>query len=133
MLDAADCPQEGRALIVDAYGAEDLRQIDTFVRYDASGVAGNVSEGIFGKRQGSIFGMPVYISNNLGTTSVVGGTLVRGLMIHTEAFALAMQKNSKVETWRNAPQLADELIGQALYGVAEYRDTFGVVISYPKA
>lgn len=130
-LDAADAPRSDRSIIIDPYGIEDMRLIDKFTRYDSVGQADGSNptvNGLFG----TIYGVPVYITNNLQTTSVVGGTLSRGLVIHKEAFAYATQMNPKMEIWRNGPQLRDEVIGQELYGVAEYRDTFGVVLSFPQ-
>lgn len=129
-LDGANAPQDNRSVIVESYGMEDLRLIDKFVRYDALG-AGNmpIRDGMIGK----LYGIDVFASENVQTTSVVGGTLARGLVMHREAFAFATQMSPKIEQWRNAPQLADEIIGQELYGVAEYRDDHGVVLRYPKA
>lgn len=129
-LDGANAPQDNRSIIVESYGMEDLRLIDKFVRYDALG-NGNIPirDGMIGK----LYGIDVFASENVQTTSVVGGTLARGLVMHREAFAYATQVSPKIEQWRNAPQLADEVIGQELYGVAEYRDDHGVVLSYPKA
>jgi hypothetical protein len=122
-------PQEGRAIIIDPYGIEDMRAIDKFTRYDAVGQADNnnpIVSGLFGH----IYGVPVYVTTNLQTTSVVGGTLSRGLVVHREAFAYAKQSDPGLEVWRNAPRLQDELIGQMLYGVKVYRANHGVVVSY---
>lgn len=129
-LDGAKAPQNDRSILVESYGVEDLRLIDKFVRYDALG-AGNmpIRDGMIGK----LYGVDVFVTENLQTTSVVGGSLARGLVMHREAFAYATQVSPKIEQWRNAPQLADEVIGQELYGVAEYRDDHGVVLSYPQA
>lgn len=134
-LDVANAPQDGRSVIIDPYGIEDLRLIDKFTRYDAIGqegpdrtVGGMGKNGLFG----SVYGVPVYVTTNLQTTSVVGGTLSRGLVVHKEAFIHAAQMDKKIENWRNGPELADEIIGQMLYGVKEYRDAFGVAMSYPQ-
>lgn len=134
-LDLADAPQDGRSVIIDPYGIEDLRLIDKFTRYDSIAQEGSnrVNNGIGANGLfGSVYGVPVYVTTNLQTTSVVGGTLSRGLVVHKEAFIHASQMNKKMENWRNAPQLADEIIGQMLYGVKEYRDAFGVAMSYPQ-
>lgn len=132
-LDLADAPQRDRSFIIDPYGIEDLRLIDKFTRYDSIAqdganrvVNGIGANGLFG----SVYGVPVYVTTNLQTTSVIAGTLSRGLMVHKEAFIHAEQVDKKMEHWRNAPQLADELIGQMLYGVKEYRDNHGVAFSY---
>lgn len=128
-LDLALAPMQDRSIIIDPYGIEDMRAIDRFTRYDAIGQAAQ-SNPIMSGAFGTIYGVPVYVSTNVQTTSVVGGVVSRGLVIHKEAFAFAKQSDPGLEHWRNAPQLADELIGQMLYGVAEYRDNHGVVLSY---
>lgn len=131
-LDGADAPSGDRSIIVDSWGIEDLRLIDKFVEYDSTGQGGNSNPKINGKF-GSLMGTPVFVSENLQTSSVVGGTLSRGLVIHKEAFAYATQMNQKLEMYRNTPFLRDEVFGQELYGVVEYRDDHGVVLSYPQA
>lgn len=131
-LDAANAPMKDRSVIVDSYGVEDMRLIDKFVRYDAVGQSGD-SNVILGGAFGTIYGVPVYVTENVQTTSVVGGTLSRGLVMHREGLSYAMQSSPKIENWRNAPKLRDEIIGQELYGVAEYRDDHAVVLSYPQA
>lgn len=131
-LDEALVPMQGRFVIIDSYGAQDMRLITEFTRYDAAGQAGNKNAFIGGKI-GTVLGMDVMQSENLSTSSVVGGTLSRGLVAHKEAFIHASQMKAELEQWRNAPYLTDEVIGQTLYGVAEYRDNHGVVLSYPQA
>lgn len=130
MLDTAQAPQEDRSIIVDSYGMAQMRLITEFTRYDAAGQGGSANVFINGAI-GTVLGIPVYQSENVQTTSVIAGSLSRGLVIQKEAFAYATQMSPKIEQWRNAPILANEIIGQELYGVAEYRDDHGVVLSYP--
>lgn len=132
ILDAASAPHEDRSIILDSFGMEDLRLVDNFVRYDAAGQGGNENAIVSGAF-GTLLGVPVFETENLASSSVVGGTLARGLVIHKEAFAHAAQKLKEMEVWRNAPQLADEMIGQSLYGVGVYRADHGVVLSYAQA
>jgi len=62
LLDAADAPQEGRSILVDAYGVEDLRNIDNFVRYDSVGQSKNeVVDGMLSKQQGHFFMVFLFI------------------------------------------------------------------------
>ena len=127
-LDVAEAPMADRSMILSPYAIEQMRLLDKFTRYDAIGGDSNpITNGKFG----SIYGVPVYVTNQVQSTSVVGGQLDRNLVVHKEAFIYAKQKSASIEKWRNGPQLADELIGQCLYGVAEYRDTFGVVLTTP--
>lgn len=134
-LDLADAPQDDRAVIIDPYGIEDLRLIDKFTRYDSIAQAGaNRVTGGVGKNGlfGSVYGIPVYVSNNVQTSSVVGGTLSNGLVVQKEAFIYAMQKNKEMKHFDNVPFLTHDVTGQSIYGVKEYRDNHGVVLSYPR-
>lgn len=132
LLDGANAPLENRSIIVNHFGIEDLRLIDRFTRYDAVGQAGRANPIISGAF-GSFYGVPVFVTTNVQTTSVVGGSIANGLVIHREAFAWAAQKSPQIEAWRNGPQLADELIGQTLFGTAAYRADHGVVLRYGNA
>lgn len=127
-LNSADAPSTDRSMVLDAYGLEDLQLVDKYTRYDALGTGKAINDGM--PAQGRIYGLDVFMSNNIVTSSVVGGQISRGLVFHKEAFIYAQQMDKKMEVWRNAPQLADEIIGQTLYGVKEYRDAFGVSLSY---
>lgn len=131
-LDSAEAPQMDRSIILDAYGLQDMRLIDKFTRYDAVGQAAGGNPIVNGKF-GTIYGVDVYVSNNLVSTSAFGGTATVGLVLHKEAFAYATQMNPKIEMYRNTPFLRDEIFGQELYGVAEYRDDHGVALRYGQA
>lgn len=127
-LDVAEAPMADRSMILSPYAIEQMRLLDKFTRYDSTG---QDSSPITNGKFGTIYGVPVYVTNQVQSTSVIGGQLDHNLVVHKEAFIYATQKNPSIEKWRNGPQLADELIGQTLYGVAEYRDTFGVVLTTP--
>ena len=129
-LNRAKAPMMDRSIIIDSFGLADLQLLEKFTRYDSTGQAG--ANAVVDGKMGSIYGINVFVTENVQSTSVVGGTLSCGLICHKDAFMFASQMGPKIETWRNAPQLTDELIAQQLYGVAEYRDDHGVVLSYPQ-
>jgi hypothetical protein len=127
-LDAANAPLSDRHWVVESYGRQDLFEIDDFVRYDAAGQGGSSNTIVSGKL-GTIFGVEVHYTENTPTS----GSIISSIMFHKEAFALAMQKSVKVEKDYEAKRMANVVVASNLYGVAEYRDTFGCVIQYGNA
>lgn len=122
-LDVADAPEEDRAAVFHAQEKANLLNIDNFVRYDSHGIGGQSNPVITGEF-GEIYGIPVMFSSNVTQTG--SPTNTHNLVFHKEAFALALQNDVRVQTDYNLEQLAHEVVADVLYGVAEYRDTFGV-------
>lgn len=121
-LDAAVAPQSDRHFVVEAYGKKQLFNIDDFIRYDSTGAKSPVLTGELGE----LYGVKCHFTQQVTNS----GSLVYGMMFHKEAFALAVQKNMSVESEREVKRLANVVVASALYGVAELRDTFGVVLTY---
>jgi N4-gp56 family major capsid protein len=124
-LNLADAPQDERSWVIDGYGVEQLLKIDDFVNYEKIGYAGNENALVKGAI-GRLAGFQIYPSNNIYSS----GSIIYSLVFHREAMALAMQKNPAIETARDIDNLSDKLVYSCLYGVAELRDTFGVVLTY---
>lgn len=127
-LDSANAPQDDRHWVVEAYGRQDLFDIDDFVRYDAAGQSGN-SNAIIKGRLGELYGVNIHYSENVYSS----GSIIYSLLFHREAFALAMQRELKVDADYEAKRLATVLVASAIWGEAEYRDTFGTVVQYGNA
>lgn len=123
-LDLANAPATERALVVDPRTMGQLRQIAEFTRYDATGSDGIPAGGNNGL-VGNVYNIPVYMSTNIVTTA---GTpnVVNNVLFHKEAFGLALQKAPTVESERNVERVSDDIVGHAIWGVAELRDSFGV-------
>lgn len=119
-LDDADAPQDDRSLIVKPVLLAAMMRLDKFTSYDfRMGEGGSVS-----KIRGDIYGVPLFVSTNVYKT----GNNTSNVMIHKEAFALAMQKQISVEKGRVIEYIGDAIVGQTLWGSAEYRDNHGVEI-----
>lgn len=118
-LDDADAPFNERAFIMAPSAKATLLAID---RYVDSNFVGEmpVKTGLFGQR----YGMPFYVSTNVPTS---GGNPIN-LMIHKEAFALAMQKDITMKSDYVLDFLGMGHVAQVLYGMSEYRDAFGVKV-----
>lgn len=119
-LDDADAPFEDRAFVMRPAVKAALLGIDRYVSQDFVGDM-PVKTGLFGQR----YGMPFYSSTN---TPVDGSGNGINLIFHKEVYACAMQKDIKVESGRILEHLGTLTVGSVLYGVANYRATFGCLV-----
>jgi len=124
-LDLADAPETNRSAVFTAGQKAAFLNVDQFVRYDSTGIGGQMNPIIRGQF-GELYGVDVYFTTNVTTTGSPAGD--HNLMFHKEAFALAMQRDIRIQSQYDIDALATKAVGDVLYGVSEYRDTFGVVI-----
>jgi hypothetical protein len=125
-LDEAKAPLSERYIVVTPKGHRDLLNVAEFIRYDAMGASGQPSPINTGK-VGTILGSEVYMSQNLVVTA---GTPVQNnsLYFHKEAYALAVQKDVKVEMQRKTEYLGDLIVASALWGGTVLRGDHGVLV-----
>jgi hypothetical protein len=120
-LDEASAPEEDRTLIMRPASKSVLMQLDKFVDASKAGYAKSAAiTGMFG----DIYGIPVFFSNN-----VVSSSGIRNLVFHKDAFMCAVQKD--VSTYEDGPdryQISHTIVGHMMYGVAEKRDDHACVI-----
>ena len=124
-LDMADAPETDRSGVFVASEKANFLLQDNFVRYDATGVGGSQSPLIRGQF-GELYGVKVYFTTNVTTAGSPAGN--HNLMFHKEAFALALQKDIRIQSQYDIDYLSEKVVADVLYGVSEYRDTFGVVV-----
>jgi len=124
-LDMADAPETDRSAVFVASEKANFLLQDNFVRYDATGVGGSQSPLIRGQF-GELYGVKVYFTTNVTTAGSPAGN--HNLMFHKEAFALALQKDIRIQSQYDIDYLSEKVVADVLYGVSEYRDTFGVVV-----
>lgn len=124
-LDLADAPETDRSAVFTAGQKAAFLNVDQFVRYDATGIGGQQNPIIRGQF-GELYGVRVFFTTNVTTTGSPAGD--HNLMFHKEAFALAMQRDIRMQSQYDIDALATKVVGDVLYGVKEYRDAFGVVI-----
>ena len=123
-LDLADAPRDNRSFVINPEAMADLRNLDKFTRYDATGQQGIQT----GNKKGlvaNVYGVDVYMSTNV-TEEAGSPNFLHNLMFHKEAFALAMQMAPKVEAEYSVDALGWKVAAHEIYGVAELRDTFAV-------
>ncbi len=115
-LDEGDVPRENRSLVIDPSTIADIYKIDKFVRMDYQKESVIPSGKI-----GQIYGVPVYVTNNLTATT----TGSYGCLLHRDAIGLAIQDGPTVEKWRDGARHSDIINVSALWGADNLRDTFG--------
>ena len=121
-LDEEDASLETRVWIADPSVKADILKIDKFVRIDYS--AGDViPTGTFRK---DIYGAPLLITNNL--VAVTSGTGSYGVYAHKDAIAIVIAEN--LESFQVIQKEKHQVLLEtdALWGVKELRDLFGVPI-----
>lgn len=134
-LELGDVPMEDRCFIIHSGQMTALLGIDKFVKADFLGqydMATRVVEGPSSRSMfGTLYGIPVYYTTNVSITT---GTTnyVHNVLIHKEAWALAMQLSPRVQMEYDLDMLADKVVTDVIYGVQTLRPTFGVEIRSTK-
>jgi N4-gp56 family major capsid protein len=137
-LDEANAPEEGRYLVISPAQKNALLGIAKFVEVDKRGDDTIISKGRFGE----IYGVQVFISNNLIATASVASVASSGgasevnlepahhscMMFHREAFALATQIAPRVQAAYDLDHLATSVVGDVLYGADVLVPTFAVLV-----
>jgi hypothetical protein len=118
-LDNADVPEEDRVFVFRPDVKRDLLDLSTYTSKDfVSGAP--VSTGMIG----DLYGVKTYMSTNI----VKSGNNTNNMLFQKEALALAMQKAPRVQSEYSLADLADLVVVDAMYGVKEMRDDFGVLV-----
>lgn len=137
-LDDANAPQSERYFVIKPAGLAHLRLIDKFSRWDALGYSPTPAAGAGGvggqavRRigpngfAGILYGaIEVYMTTNLTEESGTSDT-IHNLLFQKEAFALGMQQKPRMQFQYKQEYLGMLATTDAIWGFAEYRDTFGV-------
>lgn len=128
-LNVNDLPLEDRSIIIHPNQLAAIMKIDKFVKADFLGEynqATPVKKGPNSRYMwGNIYGVPVYYTNNVPTTAGTP-TQYHNLMIHKEAFALALQQAPRLQAAYWLPSLAWRVVVDVIYGVSALRTTGGV-------
>ena len=121
-LDNARAPFEERHFMIKPSTKNSILGIDKFVRYDSVPYLKGESPTIKGNL-GELYGVSVHVSPEVAFSA--GET--KNLMWQHDAFALAMQKDIKVEKFART-QFADRLGSSELYGLTTLRDDHAVKV-----
>lgn len=131
VLNKNDMPLDNRAIIIHPNQLAAIMKIDKFVKADYLGEYNQptpVKKGPNSRYMwGEIYGTPVYYTNNVQTTAGTPSQY-HNLLIHKEAFALALQQAPRLQAAYWLPSLAWKVVVDAIYGVTGLRTTGGVNI-----
>lgn len=118
LLDEANAPFSDRSFVIRPAGKSDILALDKFSLYQNTNSEEALRKGMIG----DIYGMKIYVS----TQTPLVTTVAHNLMFQKDAFALAMQMAPRVQSQYFLDFLGDGVVIDALWGVTEFRDTFGV-------
>lgn len=118
-LDDADAPMSDRHFVFKPIVKKNILALDKFVLYQNRGNSESIGNGEIGE----IYGIKTHVSTNIAVS-----TTARNLLLHKEAFALAMQLEPRVQAQYAVEKLGTKLVTDAIYGVVEYRDAYGVEV-----
>lgn len=119
-LDLANAPFEDRHMGIYPNQKNALFAIEKYFRADFRG--DGQSKVLVNGKFGEIYGVPVYVSVNLGTSAVAR----LNFMMHREATASAKQMGPRVQSDYILEYLGNLVVTDCVYGEVEARDTFGV-------
>src|SRR5258708_9200042 len=130
-LNLNDMPLENRAFIVHPNELAAIMKIDKFVKADylvAYQLPTPVKKGPNSRYMwGEIYGIPVYYTTNIPQT-VATPTQTHNVLIHKEAWALALQQAPRLQAAYWLPDLAWKVVVDVIYGVTGLRTTGGVEV-----
>ena len=122
-LDDANAPRDDRAWVISPATLMTLMKIDKFVRLDYVNPTGKGTAAEKATLNYPIYGAPVYVTTNVEGDNTNGHD--NGLF-QKEAIALVMQQEPKVFSQFMIEYIADAVVVEAIWGLAEMRDTSGV-------
>jgi len=124
-LNDAKAPINDRSLVVSPATLTSIKKIDKYVRLDYHNIAGQTAVER-ARMSYPIYGATVYVSTNVNGDNTNGH---KNFMMQKEAVALVMQQEPKVFSQFMVEYIAEGVVVEAIYGIAEMRDTSGVEIS----
>ena len=121
-LDLADVPQDGRAFILTPRQYTDMLGIPRYTEQAFIGDGNAIKTG----KVGMIYGIEVYVTNNMGTTQSANAAVHDiGLLIHKDSMALVEQLGVRSQTQYMQQYLGDLYTADTIYGVGEMRNLAG--------
>ena len=121
-LDLADAPMEDRNLVIYPDQKNALFAIEKYFRADFRG--DGQSKVLTKGRFGEIYGVPVSVTTNIGTST--GARL--NTMFQKEAIGVAQQNGPRTQSDYILEYLGNLVVVDFIYGEVETRDAFGVWI-----
>lgn len=123
-LDDADAPMTDRHFVIKPAVKNDILALDKFVLFQNTGPGQDGSRVLTGSF-GQVYGVNVHVTTNVTTTSGSPDT-INNLMFHRDAIGMSVAMPMRVQQEYELRGLSNLMVADALWGVKETRDTFGV-------
>ncbi len=124
-LDDANAPFTNRHFILKPSGKKDILSLDKFVLFQNTGAVNGTSRVLNGNL-GEIYGVEIGVTTQI--TSSASPITLQNMMFHRDALGLATQQSVRVQSQYAVESLATKVVADAIWGVKEMRDTFGVLV-----
>lgn len=124
-LDNANSPFTNRHFIMKPAAKKDILSLDKFVLFQNTGAV-NGSSRVMTGNLGEIYGIEVGVTTQV--TQSASPIANENFMFHRDCFGLATQESVRVQSQYKLESLATIVAADAIWGVKEMRDTFGVLV-----
>lgn len=118
LLDEADAPMDSRYFMIRPAAKADMLALDKFSLANESGSDRQLRKGELGE----FYGVQIFMT----TQTPLVTTVAHNILFQEEAFAMAVQQQPRVQSEYRVAALATEVVVDSIWGVKEYRDSFGV-------
>lgn len=124
-LDNANAPMQDRHFVIKPQAKADILALDKFVLFQNTGAVSGGSR-VMNGNLGEIYGVEVAVTTQIQQSA--SPVTNENMMFQKDALAIAKQSNVRVQAQYKLESLADLLVADAIWGVKEMRDTFGVLV-----
>lgn len=124
-LDDANAPFTNRHFVIKPAVKKDILSLDKFVLFQNTGAV-NGSARVLNGQLGEIYGVEIGITTQITQSS--SPITNQNMMFHRDAIGLATQESVRVQSQYKLESLATIVAADAIWGVKEMRDTFGVLV-----
>lgn len=124
-LDDANAPLTNRHFVIKPSAKKDILSLDKFVLFQNTGSVDGGSRVLNG-RIGEVYGVEIGVTTQIAQSA--SPVTNENMMFHRDAIGLATQQTVRVQTQYKLESLATLLVADAIWGVKEMRDTFGVLV-----
>lgn len=124
-LDDANAPFTNRHFVIKPAAKKDILSLDKFVLFQNTGAV-NGSSRVLNGVLGEVYGVEIGVTTNI--TQSASPVTNQNMMFHKDALGLATQEAVRVQSQYKLESLATIVAADAIWGVKEMRDTFGVLV-----
>jgi hypothetical protein len=124
VLNVANVPQTNRFFVVHPYTLMTLLGVDPLISKDfnageAAAITGRISR---------LLNCDIYVTTQLATTAISGGTTYHNLYFHKDAFSFGIPLGPRVQFQYSLRDLGMIMTADMMYGVKAVRPTWAVVL-----